>query len=219
MAGAGGRRAATNARPLKRHAVSASLWDTWRAEIQAKPWLRLALGGAAVLLAAMLLLDLEAWVHDARQEQQRLEREIGRMESMASQTQWRRQRDEVFALLGMLRERAWREESEGRMQALMQDWTRAQLENRGLPPREFVTTVLQASDSSSTGGGAVDDLWRVRVRVSVDFDADKLTALLQDFAAHPQPVQVVRLSVSNGARRAVEMELEALFVLASRRTS
>jgi hypothetical protein len=202
--------------------VDTSLWDDWRAELRAKPWLRLALGGAAVLVAVMLLLDLEAWVHGARQEQLRLTREIDRMESMAGEAHWRRQRDEVFALLATLRERAWREESEGRMQALMQDWTRAQLENHGLPPRELVATVLPATDAAGAGpganAGADEDLRRVRVRVAFDFDADQLTALLEDFAVHPQPVQVARMSVANGARRAVELELEAVFVLATRGT-
>ena len=203
--------------------VDYRLLNTWQSELQAKPWLRLALGGIAVLLAVLGLLELDDWVQGAGQDHQRLQREIARMQAIAGEPEWRRQRDEVFARLATLRERSWREESEGRMQALMQDWMLERLGAHGLTPGDLAATVLPTAaprgPDAKPGAPNDSDLRLVRIKATFNFDPDRLHALLADLAAQPRAVQVVRMSVLNGARRSAELELEAVFVLATRGNS
>lgn len=214
--------------------------NVWLEEIRAKPRLRLGLLAALVLGWIFALLELEAAGDAARLEETRLANEIGRMQAISGETHWWRQRDEVFVVLADLRRRAWREESEGRMQALMQDWVRDQLARHGLQATELNVVVLPAVElnrgdsraggspgaartsgepvvAGQAGTASIDsDLRLVRSRVVFDFQSDSLHQLLGAIAASPNWLWVPRLVVRNSGRRSVEMELEALFILGSR---
>lgn len=220
--------------------------NTWLDELRAKPRLRLGLLAVLALGWIFGLLELEAASGTARQEQTRLSHEIGRMKAISGQTQWRKQRDAVFMALADLRSRAWRDESEGRMQAQMQDWVRERLAAQGLQARELNVVVLpaggqppagedrsragvaaapNAAGGSASGGGrggaggggsGDSDLRLVRSRVVFEFQPDKLHELLAAVEASPKWLWVPRLVVHNGNRRSVELEIEALFILGTR---
>lgn len=184
--------------------------DTWLHELRTKPLLRLALLAAVALAWIYALLELEAGVGKARTDQARLQVELERMQALAEDTSWPAQRERVFRQLADLRARAWREESEGLMQALMQDWLRDQLAGQGLQPRELTVAVLPAGDA------AEPDLRLVRSRVVFDFSAETLHALLAEFARHPNALWVPRLVVRNAQQRVVELDVEALFLVGTR---
>lgn len=220
--------------------------NTWLDELRAKPRLRLGLLAVLALGWIFGLLELEAAWGTARQEQARLAHEIARMQAISGQTQWRQQRDAVFMALADLRSRAWRDESEGRMQAQMQDWVREQLVTLGLQASELNVVVLPAGEkpaageargrataagtpaggggSTGVGGGAGagaggsegSDLRLVRSRVVFEFQPDKLHQLLAAVQASPKWLWVARMAVLNGNRKSVELELEALFILGTR---
>jgi len=215
--------------------------NAWLDELRAKPRLRLGLLAVLALGWIFGLLELEAAWGTARQEQARLSHEIARMQAISGQTQWRQQRDAVFMALADLRSRAWRDESEGRMQAQMQDWVREQLVALGLQASELNVVVLPAGEKPAAGesrgrataagtpagsggtgagagpaGGDGSDLRLVRSRVVFEFQPDKLHQLLAAVQASPKWLWVARMAVLNGNRKSVELELEALFILGTR---
>lgn len=184
--------------------------NDWLQELRDKPRLRLGLLVVIALAWVYGLLELETAASAAHQEQARLVDEVSRLQDIGSEVEWRRQRDEVFARVADLRGRAWREESEGRMQALLQDWLRQQLTAQGLQPRDLTVAVLPLSPQDSGS-----DLRLLRARLAFDFDPDRLHALLGTLADSPGAMRMPRLVVRTTGRSSVEMDLEALFILAA----
>jgi len=182
--------------------------NTWLQELRAKPRLRLGLLAVIALAWVYGLLELEAAATAARQEQARLVDEVARMQGLGTEAEWRQQRDEVYARLTALRARAWREESEGRMQALLQDWLREQLAAQSLQARELTVAVLPLSPQDEGS-----DLRLLRARLAFDFDADRLHALIGNLYQGPGAVWMPRVLVRTVGRRSVEMDLEFLFIL------
>lgn len=182
----------------------------WLQELRDKPRLRLALLLVAGLVWVYALLELEAASAGARAERDRLLTEVERMEAIRADTGWEAQRDAVFTQLTALRSQMWRAESEGRMQALLQDWLRAELAAQKLQLREVSVAVLPTDKTD-----AASDVRRLRARLVFDFDADGLHALLGQLAAAPQRCWVPRLVVRNAGRPSVEMDVETLFILGS----
>lgn len=187
----------------------------WRRELQDNPRLRIGLLAVAALLWLIGLLELDARVQAAEQERARLADEIARLRVAAAEQQWPALRDEARQRLADLRSLAWREESEGRMQALLQDWLREQLAAAGLQPRDLQVSVLPAD------GGLDDkrkaelptDLRIARARLAFDFQPDSLHRVLAALPASRKWIWVSRLIVDNAGRRTVDLEVEALFVL------
>lgn len=184
--------------------------NDWLQELRDKPRLRLGLLVVIALTWAYGLLELEASTGAARVEQARLVDEVARLQGMGSEADWQRQRDEVFARVTELRGRAWREESEGRMQALLQDWLRQQLTAQGLQARDLTVAVLPLAPQDQGS-----DLRLLRARLAFDFDPDRLHALLGTLAQSPGALRMPRLLVRTTGRSSVEMDLEALFILAA----
>jgi hypothetical protein len=182
--------------------------NDWRQELRSKPALRLGLLAIIGLAWIYGLLELEAAGAAARREQAVLIDELARLQGLGSEAEWRRQRDEVYARVTELRGRAWREESEGRMQALLQDWLRQQLSAQGLQARELTVAVLPLSPKDEGS-----DLRLLRARLAFDFDPDRLHALIGALYQGPAAVWMPRLLVTNAGRRSVEMDLEFLFIL------
>jgi hypothetical protein len=180
----------------------------WRQELRSKPALRLGLVAIVGLAWVYGLLELEAAGAAAHREQAALADEVARLQGLGSEADWRRQRDEVHARLTELRGRAWREESEGRMQAQLQDWLRQQLAAQGLQARELTVAVLPLSPQDEGS-----DQRLLRARLAFDFDPDRLHALIGALVQGPAAVRMPRLLVKNAGRRSVEMDLEFLFIL------
>ncbi len=200
------------------------MMQAWVDEVRAKPRLAAGLGVVVMLVWVLGLLELDAAQQRAQAEQLRLSEELTSLRAMAGEDAWRQQRDQAFERLAQLRSRAWREESEGRMQAAMQDWLRERSAVHGMPARELSVTVLPPAGAAEPAvatvaaeASATADLRLVRARLVADFQPQGLHALMAEFASHPQSVWVTRLSVRNGARRTLEMEIEAPFIVASAR--
>lgn len=182
--------------------------NDWRQELRDKPGLRLGLLVVIALAWIYGLLELEAAQAAASQERLQLVEEVARMQGLGSEADWRRQRDEVFARLTALRGRAWREESEGRMQALLQDWLRQNLSSQGLQARELTVAVLPLAPQDQGS-----DLRLLRARLAFDFDADRLHGLIGALYQGPGAVRMPRLLVRTSGRPSVEMDLDVLFIL------
>jgi hypothetical protein len=194
----------------------------WRRELQDNARLRaglLAIGGLLWLLA---LLELADGLDAARLERDRLADEVQRLQAVAGERAWPDFRDRVQQRLGDVRSLAWREESEGRMQAALQDWLRQQLAGAGIQPREVVVSVLSPAtgatgDAAAAAGAALPPEARiVRARMVFDFQGERLHRFLAALPASRQWIWVSRLVVDNDRRRQVELEVEALFVLGVR---
>jgi hypothetical protein len=199
----------------------------WRQELQDNPRLRAGLLAVAALLWLFGLFELDDRVRAAERERARLSDELARLRVAAAEQQWPALRDQVKQRLDDYRALAWREESEGRMQATLQDWLREQFAAVGLQPRDLQVSVLPASAGAAAPGGASasaparkaelpTDLRIARARMAFDFQPDGLHRLLAALDASRRWIWVSRLSVDNGGRRSVELELEALFVLGAK---
>lgn len=195
----------------------------WRDHLRSNRRLR---SGLAVVVALIWLLGLlELWdrIDAARKEQAGLGDEVIRLQSVRGEQQWPAVRDQAYARLADFRSLAWREESEGRMQAMLQDWLREQLAAVGAQPRELSVTVLPARSVAPADGGRKSELpadMRIaRARLSFEFKPDALHHFLAKLPASLHWIWVSRMTIENDSRKSVELELEALFLLGAREAS
>lgn len=197
--------------------------STWLDELRSKPRLQAGLAVVLAMLWLLGLLELTDALDAARKDKDRLIDEVARLRTVGAEQQWAAMRDQAEARLADHRSLAWREESEGRMQAMLQDWLREQLATVGVQPRELVVTVLPARTVSPAGNGRKAELpadMRIaRARVSFEFKPDALHQILAKLPASRRWVWVSRMAVDNDGQRVVELELEALFVLGARGAS
>jgi hypothetical protein len=197
--------------------------STWRDDLRSNLRLRAGLAVVVALLWLLGLLELSDRLDAARKERSRLSEEVVRLRLVRSEQQWPQLRDQAQARLADYRSLAWREESEGRMQAMLQDWLREQLATAGVQPRELSVAVLPARSVAPAEANRKSELpadMRIaRARLSFEFKPDTLHQFLARLPASLRWIWVTRMTVENDSRRLVELELEALFVLGTREQS
>jgi len=182
-------------------------------ELEANRRLAFGLAAATGLLWLFLLLDLSERVDAAHDKERSLARQVQRMQEAASEAEWPRYRDEVNRRLTEFRARAWREESEGLVQARMQDWLQQQLSAVGANQRELAVS-LPVPLESAEGVELPSEMRVVRARVVFDFQPAGFNALLETVSSSPQWLWVESLRVRNwGGSPSVELELGALFII------
>lgn len=197
--------------------------NRWLDELRSNPRLRTGLVAVLVLVWLLGLQQLSDGLDVAHAELARSSEEVQRLRALRGEQQWPAFRDQAQTRLADYRSLAWREESEGRMQAMLQDWLREQLATVGLQPRELAVTVLPPRPVPAAGdkrkAELPADMRLARARLSFDFKPDALHQLLAALSASHRWIWVSRLAVENDNRRVVELELEALFVLGTREPS
>lgn len=195
----------------------------WRDELRGNVRLRTGLVAVVVLLWLLGLLEMLDQLDAARKDRSRLNDEVAELRLVSGERRWPTLRDQAQERLADYRSLAWREESEGRMQAMLQDWLREQLAAVGVQPRDLSVTVLPARSVTpaqrSRKAELPADMRIARARVSFDFKPDTLHQFLAKLPASQRWIWVSRMSVENDSRRLVELELEALFVLGTREQS
>lgn len=197
--------------------------NKWLDELRSKPFLRAGVAAVLALLCLAGLLELSDARDAARKERDRLIDEVALLRSTGSEKQWPVLRDQALARLADHQSLAWREESEGRMQAMLQDWLRAQLAAAGVQPRDLLVTVLPVGGAAPAEKGRKSplsaDMRIARARMSFEFKPETLHLALASLPASRHWIWVSRMSVENDTRRMVELEVEALFVLGAREAS
>lgn len=189
-----------------------------------------ALAGVAALFCMVwiyALLEMDERLTTLRGQEDRLRQQVARFGAVSQETQWGASRDELQRRMTAFRARAWREESEGRIQAHFQDWLREQLAAGGLKARELVVSLPQAGAAQASAAEPAGrdkeaeampaEMRIVRARVTLDFTSDSFNALLARLSASGRWLWVERLTVRNRPPvRTVEIELGALFVIGPR---
>lgn len=192
----------------------------WRAELRGNRRLQAGLILVVALLWLLGLFELSDRLDAARRERSRLSDEVLLLRLASSEQQWPALRDQAQARLADYRSRAWREESEGRMEAMLQDWLREQLATVGAELRELTVSVQPArsvgSIESSRRPDLPADMRIARARLSFGFKPDTLHQFLAKLSASSRWIWVTRMAVENDNRRLVDIELEALFILGAR---
>lgn len=186
----------------------------WVRQWRDNPRLRVGVLLAAALVWLYALLSLADEVEAMNSERMRAAAELQRLTALERELHWNDYRADAVRTLADYRARSWREESEGRMQARLQDWLRSQLATVGLQPRELAATVLPVPGAEEDDPAGM--LRLVRARASFDFDPAALHQTLATVRRELQWTWVSRLTVNNAGRRSVELEVEALFVLDAR---
>lgn len=181
------------------------------AELDRQWRLRLGLAVVAALLWLFILLELSDHLSALRSSETQLATQVTRMKLMSREEQWPEFRDRVNRRLSEFRGRAWREESEGLVQAQLQDWLSAKMTASGLKARE-----LAVSLPSALPEGAPVEMRVVRARVVFDFHSEAFHALMTEISGEQRWVWVERLAVRNWGTPSVELELGALFVIGPR---
>jgi hypothetical protein len=184
--------------------MNLSLDPVWR--------LRVGVAAAVALLWVFLLLELADRVDAAQLRESRALTQVARMQRLSREDEWPAFRDVVNARLATLRERAWRGESEGLLQAQLQDWLTQRLTETGLVQRELAVSLpvpLEHPEDVEVPA----EYRLVRARVVFDFQPATFNVLVRALSESPQWVWVERLQVRNWGAPTVELELGALFII------
>lgn len=187
----------------------------WRSEVRSNRRLQagLLLAGLLVWVAALLTLDEAV----GQQEKQRLRaaREWARLEQLREADQWPQIQQEAVNLLARYRERAWREESEGRLQAVLQDWLNQQLAELGLRASEMEVRIESAD--AAAGQPSLPAEFRVgRARLRLNTDVARLADLLALVESDPRWLWIDQLQWRAGQPASVELQVNALFLVGAR---
>lgn len=186
------------------------------AGIKTNPRLRIGLWliiGIAWLYSLLLLRD--ATLH-AASEHQALAKKVARMMAQAGQTEWIKRVEPAQAMQLRLENRLWRESTIGLAQAGFQDWLNQTVQQAGLI-RSVVTVAVQeesAAEKNTSGARETDlnsDLWKVSAKLSFDFTAKSLYALMGHLAEHDKQIVVETLVIRGAPVSRVEMMLVAYF--------
>lgn len=190
-------------------------------QLQAQPR---ALAGAGLLVALAWLawlLDADAQRVAAQQQLATQQQQLQRLQGFAGEQQWLQALQAGQTALAQVRQRLWREESEGRIQAHLQDWLRQQAEKSGLRVRELVVSLPQrpgqeeatAAPAEPVSGAALaPDLRLVQAQLTLEFDSAALATFLTEISSQERWLWLQRLQVQSQANRHVaELELQALF--------
>jgi len=206
----------------------APLRQEWQRNARLRTGVVLALGLVSLWVLMALADRLDARVA----ERDRLAAQLQRLRAVAQDRRWDALVADMRVVDAQWRARLWREPTEGRMQAALQDWLRNQVATMGLAPRELAVAVVQDAPTggvaaaaprspgagSAPGPGLPPGLTVVRARVALDLPALRLHEWLARLASAPGLTRITRLSVSNADRPAVEVEIEALFRMADAAT-
>lgn len=198
-------------------------------ELEKNRRLRLGLLAAIVLLWLFALLELDDHLASLRAEEEQLQGQIARISALLQEDHWLGDREKINRNLAQFRARAWREESEGRIQAHFQDWLQEQIEFSGIQPRELAVSLPQAGAAGQANATGLEtpgkqptvaelppEMRVVRARLVFDFQIESLHDLLTYLAASEHWLWIERMTVQNGGTRTVELELGALFVIGPR---
>lgn len=185
---------------------------------------RLRLGTVFIIILCWVygLLAFDEALAKRREEIAQRDQEITRLAAQARGQGWVKVRDQAVRRLSEFRARAWREESEGRIQAAFQDWLHVLLAQQRLNASEMAVTLLTPAaasekiDGPTTRAGLPPEMRVARARVVMDFQAQAFAGLIAAIVANPHWVWVERLSLRNWGSPQVELELGALFVVGAR---
>ncbi len=199
-------------------------------ELQDNRRLRLGLMAVVAIVWVLALLQLDDHLSAARQEEGQLRGQIIRLQAMGKEDRWPGYRDRVTKNLAQFRARAWREESEGRIQAHLQDWLREQLAEGGIKADELLVSLPQGYETPAEGTEesmtgiektrSEDDLPPemrvVHARLTFAFHEQPFLKLMNAISGSAHWLWIERLTVRNWGKRTVELELGALFVIGPR---
>lgn len=198
-------------------------------ELERNRRLRLGLVVAVALLWCFTLLELDDQVTTARASVKQLQGQIARTRALAQEAHWQEYREMTTRTLAQFRARAWREESEGRIQAHLQDWLRGELTKGGIEAKELVVSLPEPSGPAQEGETSQTDVQEprpeselpaemrvVHARVVFDFIEGPFNELIAKLSSSDHWLWVEGLSVRNWGTRTVELELGALFVIGTR---
>lgn len=180
--------------------------------LEANPRLAVGVAVAVGLVWVFLLLDLADRLDAARRAERSAALQLERLRGVTGDERWPGLLDTVNQRLTAFRDRAWREDSEGLVQARMQDWLQEQLGAAGLVQRELSVS-LPVPLEAREGVEAPPDMRLVTARLSVDFTPQGLNSLLARIAGSTHWVRVDRLLVRNWGNPTVELELSGLFII------
>lgn len=180
--------------------------------LEANPRLAVGVAVAVGLVWVFLLLDLADRLDAARSAERSAALQLERLRGVTGDERWPGLLDTVNQRLTAFRDRAWREDSEGLVQARMQDWLQEQLGAAGLVQRELSVS-LPVPLEAREGVEAPPDMRLVTARLSVDFTPQGLNSLLARIAGSTHWVRVDRLLVRNWGNPTVELELSGLFII------
>lgn len=196
--------------------------SNFQREWSESPRLRLGVVVIVVLCWVYGLLAFDETITKRRDEIALLDQEVTLLAAQARSQEWMKVRDQAVRRLSEFRERVWREESEGHIQAAFQDWLHVLLEQQRLTANEMTVTLLtplagsEKTDPPTTLAGLPPEMRVARARVVMEFQPMAFAGVLAAIAANEHWVWVERLSIRNWGSPQVELELGALFAVGAR---
>lgn len=191
-----------------------NLWRQWVrpfAENRRLRWGCLVIG---VLMGVPLLLDYQEALAVKDKEIAQARRDLARLNAILEEDYWPARSQEAALLLANLRERVWREESEGLMQAALRDWVSRILATQGLQVRNMSVRVDPPGEANHSGGVPLPVEMRVvRAEIELELNAPGLVAFLEELYRQPRLIWVERFSMHTQTQRDISLQIAAMFAL------
>jgi hypothetical protein len=193
-------------------------------ELRANPRLRWGLAtiiGMGWLYGVLLLRDE---LHDQTQNYRNTVQSIDRLQAQLAEPEWPARAVAARSMAVQLEGRLWQAISPGLAQAAYQDWLTATLAKAGINNPQITVTVIEDTpanpplSNSAAKGATLDstastpaDLWKIRAKLSFEFNAAATMDLLARLENHEQQSVVKALTLRKEPAPRAELEVLAYF--------
>ncbi len=183
-----------------------------QAELKGNVRLRIAI----VLIFAVLWLYLILVMRDALDRSAREHRSaavnLGRLQSVIEQGDWTERLNAAKTLQAQMEGALWRGDTLGLAHASFQDWLNQQMQRAAVSrPVISMGTATEEAPGEQARAAGLDDLWKVRAKLTFDFNPESLNKLLLQMISHTQHVAIENLHITKEPIPRVEIVATAYF--------
>jgi len=199
------------------------MFDNLLSQLRDNPRLR---WGVALIIGIFWLYSI-LLLRDSLQQQTQQHRAtaqaLARLQAQLAQPQWTTRVTPAKVMAVQLEGKLWQAATPGLAQAAFQDWLNASMAKAGISKPQISVTVLEeaapnaaaqnlgSSPTSSPPSSTPADLWKLKAKLSLEFNAPSLMSFLTLIENHDKQIIVAALNVRKEPSPRVDMELYGYF--------
>jgi len=193
--------------------------DQFLSELKSNARLRVAVALVFAVLWLYLILSMREFMDTSAREHRSTSLKLGKLQSVMGQEDWIERLKTAKTLQAGMESALWRGDTLGLARASFQDWLSQQMKRAAVSrPAVSIATGIEEANSEQARATDIDDLWKIRAKLTFDFNPESLNKLLGQMMVHTQYVVVESLHVTKEPNPRVEIAASAYFQKSDRPT-
>lgn len=183
-----------------------------QAELKGNARLRIAIALVFAVLWLYLILVMRDALDRSAREHRGASIKLSRLQSVVEQGDWAERLNAAKTLQAQMEGELWRGDTLGLARASFQDWLNQQMQRAAVSrPAISMGTASEEAPGEQALAAGLDDLWKVRAKLTFDFNPESLNKLLLQVISHTQHVAIENLRITKEPVPRVEIVATAYF--------